>query len=43
LWAIYFRRLHGRRSRAGRCPLCNYNREGLASGAVCPECGASPT
>jgi len=27
------------RARAGLCPACNYNRAGLAAGAVCPECG----
>ncbi len=29
-----------RRRRAGRCEQCGYGREGLAAGAVCPECGA---
>jgi hypothetical protein len=29
-----------RRERAGRCPNCNYDRAGLAAGAVCPECGS---
>ncbi len=28
-----------RRARAGFCPKCNYDRVGLAAGAVCPECG----
>jgi len=28
-----------RRARVGRCPKCNYDRTGLAEGAVCPECG----
>ena len=40
-WTIYLRSLHRRRHRAGRCPSCNYNCEGLPPGAVCPECGAS--
>ena len=31
-----------RRARAGFCPKCNYNRTGLAAGAVCPECGNLP-
>ncbi len=31
-----------RRRRAGRCPKCNYDRTGLSSGAVCPECGTAP-
>ena len=30
-----------RRVRAGLCPKCNYDRTGLAPGAVCPECGAA--
>ena len=30
-----------RRARAGFCPKCNYDRTGLAPGAVCPECGAA--
>jgi len=29
-----------RRVRAGFCPKCDYDRTGLAAGAVCPECGA---
>ncbi len=28
-----------RRARLNLCPKCNYDRTGLASGAVCPECG----
>ncbi len=28
-----------RRAHVGLCPNCNYDRAGLASGAVCPECG----
>jgi hypothetical protein len=28
-----------RRARAGVCPKCDYDRAGLASSAVCPECG----
>lgn len=31
-----------RRRRLGRCPACNYNRVGLATDAVCPECGVAP-
>ena len=31
-----------RRSRLNLCPKCNYDRTGLAAGAVCPECGAAP-
>ena len=30
-----------RRRRRGRCANCNYDRTGLAPGAVCPECGAA--
>ncbi len=29
-----------RRERLNHCPKCNYDRTGLAPGAVCPECGA---
>ena len=29
-----------RRARVGLCAMCNYDRAGLAAGAVCPECGA---
>ena len=32
--------LSRRRARVGLCPKCNYDRTGLAVGAVCPECGA---
>ena len=38
--SLYLRNRHRRRSRAGKCPECNYDRTGLAAGAVCPECGA---
>ncbi len=31
-----------RRARVGFCPKCNYDRTGLAAGAVCPECGRLP-
>jgi hypothetical protein len=30
-----------RRARAGLCSKCHYDRAGLASSAVCPECGAA--
>jgi hypothetical protein len=30
-----------RRARLNCCPKCNYNRAGLAPGAVCPECGSA--
>jgi hypothetical protein len=29
-----------RRARAGLCATCHYDRAGLATSAVCPECGA---
>ncbi len=34
-----------RRARLNLCPTggCNYDRTGLAAGAVCPECGRLPT
>ncbi len=31
------RRVH--RRRRGRCISCGYDRQGLALGAICPECG----
>lgn len=31
-----------RRERAGKCPKCRYDRAGLATHAVCPECGTPP-
>ena len=40
--AWYFDALARRRARLGRCPKCNYDRTGLAAGAVCPECGKLP-
>lgn len=33
--------LHSRRSRAGACPACTYDRTGLPAAAACPECGAA--
>ncbi|HVU64521.1 MAG TPA: hypothetical protein VHC70_11135 [Phycisphaerales bacterium] len=38
--AWHFDTLARRRERVGRCPNCNYDRAGLAAGAVCPECGS---
>ncbi len=32
-----------RRPYPGVCPKCNYNRTGLPTQAVCPECGAAAT
>ena len=31
-----------RRARLNLCPKCDYDRTGLADGAVCPECGSAP-
>jgi hypothetical protein len=31
-----------RRARLGFCPICHYDRTGLAEPAICPECGGSP-
>ena len=31
-----------RQHRAGLCSKCHYDRTGLASGAICPECGTAP-
>ena len=31
-----------RRTKLNLCPKCNYDRTGLAAGAVCPECGSTP-
>ena len=36
-------RLAHRRAQTHLCPKCNYDRTGLAAGAVCPECGAATT
>jgi hypothetical protein len=33
--------LAGRRAQLNLCPKCNYDRAGLAPGAVCPECGSA--
>ncbi len=44
LMAAYARRLDElawRRDRVGVCARCDYDRSGLAVGAVCPECGAA--
>jgi hypothetical protein len=40
--AWYFDRRAQGRDRMRRCPKCNYDRAGIAAGAVCPECGAGP-
>jgi len=36
IWTLLHRR------RIGLCADCGYDRTGLAAGAVCPVCGASP-
>ena len=41
-FARYLDTLARRRARIGFCPKCNYDRTGLAAGAVCPECGSAP-
>jgi hypothetical protein len=33
--------LANRRERAGKCPKCGYDRQGLAPEAICPECGTT--
>ena len=33
--------IHAHRIRTNCCPKCNYDRTGLAQGAVCPECGSA--
>jgi hypothetical protein len=45
LCAIAWRRdmLAHRRTGLNLCPKCDYDRTGLAKGAVCPECGSLPT
>ena len=30
------------RPKPGTCPTCGYDLTGLATGAVCPECGEAP-
>ncbi len=35
--------LSRRRARVGRCPLCGYDRSGLAANSVCSECGEVPS
>ena len=43
-WALDIRSSRQQRNaRLGLCPKCNYDRTGLAAGAVCPECGAAKT
>ncbi len=37
-----FDTLARRRASLNLCPKCNYDRTGLAVGAVCPECGRLP-
>ena len=43
-WAWRLDTLARRRTRLNLCPTggCNYDRTGLAAGAVCPECGKLP-
>jgi hypothetical protein len=33
--------VRARRAAFNLCPKCDYDRTGLAAGAVCPECGAA--
>ncbi len=43
--AVFFRHRHARvvrSERAGLCQQCAYDRRGLPSDAICPECGAAP-
>jgi hypothetical protein len=32
-----------RRARLNYCPSCNYDRRGLPTASLCPECGSVPT
>ena len=45
-WAmisVWRRDTRARRDLVNLCPKCNYDRTGLAPGAVCPECGSAPS
>ena len=42
-WVLDARARNELAVRMNLCPKCNYDRTGLAAGAVCPECGAATT
>jgi hypothetical protein len=43
LSSVLVRQYRMRFRKGNLCPRCNYDRTGLAAGAVCPECGRAST